>query len=188
MDFLRSSGHDNGSRERKPSSYGSLGNTIIIYAAIVATILNHFSLLSDRSWSRKMRTGTATKKRPDLLNIDFGADRERAQSPSPSPLSEAKALPSSQENKPRELRQKIESWLEANKQDEKDDHRSRSRRLVSNRRSFENDSGSNNSPLLGGFKRGLNVSIRHSRKRTKQTRPPARGENLTGWRRRSRTV
>lgn len=25
MDFLRSSGHDNGSRERKPSSYGSLG-------------------------------------------------------------------------------------------------------------------------------------------------------------------
>lgn len=27
MDFLRSSGHDNVSRERKPSSYGSLGKT-----------------------------------------------------------------------------------------------------------------------------------------------------------------
>lgn len=26
MDFLRSSGHDSGTRERKPSSYGSLGN------------------------------------------------------------------------------------------------------------------------------------------------------------------
>lgn len=25
MDYLRSSGYDNGSRERKPSSYGSLG-------------------------------------------------------------------------------------------------------------------------------------------------------------------
>lgn len=29
MDFLRSSGHDNGSRERKPSSYGSLGTHYI---------------------------------------------------------------------------------------------------------------------------------------------------------------
>lgn len=66
MDFLRSSGHDNGSRERKPSSYGSL----------------------DRSWARRARSGSSTKKRPDLLNIDFGADRERAHSPSASPLTE----------------------------------------------------------------------------------------------------
>ena len=29
MEFLRTSGHDNGSRERKPSSYGSLGNYIV---------------------------------------------------------------------------------------------------------------------------------------------------------------
>lgn len=67
MDFLRSSGHDNGSRERKPSSYGSL----------------------DRSWARRARSGSANKKRPDLLNIDFGADRERPSSPSAaSPITE----------------------------------------------------------------------------------------------------
>lgn len=67
MDFLRSSGHDNGSRERKPSSYGSL----------------------DRSWARRARSGSATKKRPDLLNIDFGTDRERPSSPSAaSPITE----------------------------------------------------------------------------------------------------
>lgn len=67
MDFLRTSGHDNGSRERKPSSYGSL----------------------DRSWARRARSGSSTKKRPDLLNIDFGNDRERAHSPSASPIAEA---------------------------------------------------------------------------------------------------
>lgn len=63
MDFLRSSGHDNVSRERKPSSYGSL----------------------DRSWARRARSGSNSKKRPDLLNIDFGVDRERPISPAPNP-------------------------------------------------------------------------------------------------------
>lgn len=61
MDFLRSSGHDGSSRERKSvSGYGSL----------------------DRSWARRARSGNA-KTRPDLLNVDFGADRERPVSPSP---------------------------------------------------------------------------------------------------------
>lgn len=55
MDFLRSSGHE---RERKSSSYGSL----------------------DRSWARRARSGNS-KKRPDLLNIDFNLDRERPVSP-----------------------------------------------------------------------------------------------------------
>lgn len=43
----------------------------------------------------------------------------------------------------REWRQKIESWLQANEQDEKqgDEHKRRARRLTGNRRSFENDSG-----------------------------------------------
>lgn len=42
----------------------------------------------------------------------------------------------------REWRQKIESWLQANEQDEKgEDHKRRARRLTGNRRSFENDSG-----------------------------------------------
>lgn len=63
MDFLRNSGHDNTSRERKSAlGYGSL----------------------DRSWSRRARTGSA-KTRPDLLNVDFGMDRERPVSPSPAP-------------------------------------------------------------------------------------------------------
>lgn len=43
----------------------------------------------------------------------------------------------------REWRQKIESWLQANEQDEKqsEDYKRRARRLTGNRRSFENDSG-----------------------------------------------
>lgn len=43
----------------------------------------------------------------------------------------------------REWRQKIESWLQANEQDEKqgDEHKRRARRLTGNRRSYENDSG-----------------------------------------------
>lgn len=43
----------------------------------------------------------------------------------------------------REWRQKIESWLQANEQDEKqaDEYKRRARRLTGNRRSFENDSG-----------------------------------------------
>lgn len=64
MEFLRSStgphhdGHN--SRERK-AAYGSL----------------------DRSWARRARSGSSSRKRPDLLNIDFGMDRERASSPAP---------------------------------------------------------------------------------------------------------
>lgn len=61
MDFLRTSGHDK-TRERKPSSYGSL----------------------DRSWSRRARSGSTSRKRPELLAIDFGVDRERPVSPAPT--------------------------------------------------------------------------------------------------------
>lgn len=59
MDFLRSSANENSLRERKTSSYGSL----------------------DRSWARRARTGSNTKKRPELLNIDFSLERERPVSP-----------------------------------------------------------------------------------------------------------
>lgn len=69
LDFLRSSGHDSSTRERKGASYGSL----------------------DRSWARRARSGSSGKKRPDLLNVDFNADRERPSSP--SPLAESKPLP-----------------------------------------------------------------------------------------------
>lgn len=56
------------------------------------------STFLDRSWARRVRTGSSSKKRPDLLNIDFGTDRERPNSP--SPLAETKPLPV-EESKPR---------------------------------------------------------------------------------------
>lgn len=78
MDFLRSSGHDGATRERKSAAgYGSL----------------------DRSWARRARSGSAGKKRPDLLNVDFGEDRERPASP--SPVVERKQLPEQEDPKPR---------------------------------------------------------------------------------------
>lgn len=76
MDFLRSSGHESSNRERKSAAYGSL----------------------DRSWARRARSGSGSKKRPDLLNVQFGADRERPSSP--SPLAESKPL-AVEEHKPR---------------------------------------------------------------------------------------
>ena len=78
MDFLRSSGHDGATRERKSAAgYGSL----------------------DRSWARRARSGSAGKKRPDLLNVDFGEGRERPASP--SPVVETKPLPEQEDPKPR---------------------------------------------------------------------------------------
>lgn len=73
--YTGSSGHDSGSRERKPSSYGSLGNVSIAQTEMYMYFQRNFSL--DRSWARRARSGSGNKKRPDLLNIDFGADRER---------------------------------------------------------------------------------------------------------------
>ncbi|XP_055549452.1 inverted formin-2 isoform X2 [Wyeomyia smithii] len=126
MDFLRSSGHESGSRERKSVSYGG-------------------SL--DRSWARRARSGSGSKKRPDLLNVDFGNDRERPNSP--SPLAESKPLPV-EENKPREWRQKIESWLQANEADEKqnEDYKKKRKLLAVNRRSYETDNESDRGSKL----------------------------------------
>lgn len=130
MDFLRSSGHSNYNRERRSAAYGSL----------------------DRSWARRARSGSAEKRRPNLLQIDFGADRERPSSPSPNV--EVKELPAEaetevEESKPRisrEWRQKIENWLQGNEQDEKLNEENRkkaaSRRATVNRRSLENDTDS----------------------------------------------
>ncbi|KAH8251067.1 hypothetical protein KR026_008686 [Drosophila bipectinata] len=145
MEFLRSSTgpHDGHiSRERKAAAYGSL----------------------DRSWARRARSGSSSRKRPDLLNIDFGVDRERASSPAPllqqqkaqerlqSPLASAANTPTgsgqtppiNEDAKPRisrEWRQKIETWLQSNENDEKQNEEyKRKRRLVNaNRRSLENE-------------------------------------------------
>ncbi|XP_030570905.1 formin-J [Drosophila novamexicana] len=165
MEYLRSStgphdGPGHISRERK-AAYGSL----------------------DRSWARRARSGSSSRKRPDLLNIDFGLDRERANSPAPllqqqqqlshdrlqSPLaSSGTATPTTAANTPisngptslqqqqqqtqaahedakprisREFRQKIETWLQSNENDEKQNEEyKRKRRLVNaNRRSLENE-------------------------------------------------
>ncbi|XP_062128227.1 formin-J isoform X1 [Drosophila sulfurigaster albostrigata] len=174
MEFLRRStgpydGH--ASRDRKVA-YGSL----------------------DRSIGRRARSGSSSRKRPELLNIDFGVDRERACSPAPllqpqpqqqqdrlqSPLaSSGTGTPTTTANTPvsngptttihiqsqhpqqqqqqpptttahedakprisREWRQKIETWLQSNENDEKQNEEyKRKRRLVNaNRRSLENES------------------------------------------------
>ncbi|XP_053952499.1 formin-J [Anastrepha ludens] len=138
MEFLRTSGHEHISRDRK--AYGSL----------------------DRSWARRARSGSSSRKRPELLNVDFSDERERASSPAPmlnldkkspsSPQAGGTTTPSptqqtSEDTKPRisrEFRQKIENWLQSNENDEKQNEEfKRKRRLVnSNRRSLENDTDS----------------------------------------------
>lgn len=67
-------------------------------------------------------------------------DRERPSSP--SPLSENKPSLSApeEETKPKEWRQKIESWLQANENDQVTEEQRKARRTT-NRRSFEMDSG-----------------------------------------------
>ncbi|KAF5279555.1 hypothetical protein FQR65_LT03377 [Abscondita terminalis] len=129
MDFLRASGHDN-NRERK--SWGSL----------------------DRSWARRAR-GSGPRKRPTLLGADFSYDRERPSSP--SPLAESKPLfPANEEEaKPKEWRQKIESWLQANESDQITDETRR--RRITNRRSFEMDSESERSSNLETLPEGKQV-------------------------------
>lgn len=74
------------------------------------------------------------------MGADFSADRERPSSP--SPLAENKPLlpTTEEETKPKEWRQKIESWLQANEHDNVTDEARRQRRIT-NRRSFEMDSG-----------------------------------------------
>ena len=128
MDFLRASGQDN-NRERR--SWGSL----------------------DRSWSRKARGGSQ-RKRPALLGADFTSDRERPSSP--SPLSESKPILSEEETKPKELRQKIESWLQASESDQNDENRRQTRRIT-NRRSLEMDSESERSSTLDTLPEGKQV-------------------------------
>lgn len=133
MDFLRSSGHDS-SRERK--SWGSLGRNQFHKDA-----QSHMSRFADRSWARRAR-GSGSRKRPTLLGADLGSERERPNSP--SPLAESKPIlqaPEEEESKPKEWRQKIESWLQANESDQSEEAKRQARRVVTNRRSFEMDSG-----------------------------------------------
>ncbi|XP_063991076.1 uncharacterized protein Form3 isoform X2 [Diachasmimorpha longicaudata] len=113
MDFLRSSGGQESTRERK--SWGSL----------------------DRSWARRAR---GQPRRGDLLNADFSADRERPSSP--SPLAETKTfLQGDEDAKPtgRVWRQKIEAWLSENEKEERagEELQRKARQLQANRRSLE---------------------------------------------------
>ncbi|XP_049885556.1 inverted formin-2 [Pectinophora gossypiella] len=105
----------------------------------------------DRSWSRRAPV-RARLEIPDRER-ERERDRERPASPrappSPAPQPEAPA-------KPKEWRQKIESWLLANSQEEKRDAelRERARRLQANRRSLENDSESERSTTLDTLPEG----------------------------------
>lgn len=131
MDFLRQSGHDNATRERK--SYGG-------------------SL--DRSWARRNRSDSSSRKRPDLFNVDFNADRERANSPAPSIVENKEkeaalaaeaaqaAAAGDDPSKPRiskEWHQKIQNWLQHN-DDGKRPSVDYKKTRVSNRRSYDEDS------------------------------------------------
>lgn len=84
MEYLRSSGphgHDgigHISRDRK-AAYGSLGR----YPFSLYQLWANSTIPTDRSWARRARSGSSSRKRPDILNIDFGVDRERASSPAP---------------------------------------------------------------------------------------------------------
>lgn len=82
--------------------------------------------------------------------------------PSPSHASQYYAKTNKNEQRiSREWRQKIESWLQANEQDEKhgDEYRRRARRLAGNRRSYENDSGKQNKTFLLRIVCGLKIYL-----------------------------
>lgn len=116
MDFLRQSGHDSATRERK--SYGG-------------------SL--DRSWARRNRSDSATRRRPDLFNVDFNASRERDSSPAPTLVEEPCKEPEDP-MKPKiskEWQQKIQNWLMDDGKQRPGDYK---KVRVSNRRSYEEDS------------------------------------------------
>lgn len=148
MEFLRTSGNDN-NRERK--SWGSLG----LYIMTFFFTFNIWKVL-DRSWARKAR-GSGPRKRPALLTADFSSERERPSSP--SPLTENKPILSApeEEAKPKEWRQKIESWLQANESDQTSDEQRRQARRLTNRRSFEMDSGRRNISIFLFFKNNIRL-------------------------------
>ncbi|CAG9793175.1 unnamed protein product [Diatraea saccharalis] len=101
----------------------------------------------DRSWSRR---GVSRAR----LEIP---ERERAPSPRAPPAPAPAPAPSPDPpQKPKEWRQKIESWLRANSQEEKREGelRERARRLQANRRSLENDSESERSTTLDTLPEG----------------------------------
>lgn len=125
MDFLRQSGHDNASRERERKSYGG-------------------SL--DRSWARRNRSDSTTRRRPDLFNVDFNADRERANSPAPSQVENKDGEDPSKPRISKEWHQKIQNWLQHNDDGKRPVDYKKTR--VSNRRSYDEDSeGERNNKL-----------------------------------------
>ncbi|XP_047034886.1 inverted formin-2 isoform X2 [Helicoverpa zea] len=94
----------------------------------------------DRSWSRR----GAARARLELPE----PSRERAPSPRASPrASPAPSTPEPQAPKPKEWRQKIESWLRANSQEDAKPRRTPTR-LHADKRSLENDSESERSATL----------------------------------------
>ncbi|GLV43915.1 formin 3 [Carabus blaptoides fortunei] len=160
MDFLRTSGHDNTNRERK--SWGSL----------------------DRSWARRAR-GNGPRKRPALLSADFSIDRERPNSPS-SLLENKPILAEEQElveqqqptnsntttttSRPREWRQKIESWLRDN-ESEHSPNTSRRQVTLTNRRSLEMDSENERNQTLDTVHEGKPVAQQVHRRPQSEWKP-----------------
>ncbi|XP_052750901.1 inverted formin-2 [Galleria mellonella] len=108
----------------------------------------------DRSWSRRgpVRAKLEIPEREHEREREREREAARERAPSPrTPASHAPQLDTASP-KPKEWRQKIESWLRQNSQEEKRDAelRERARRLQANRRSLENDSESSGGGGGGG--------------------------------------
>lgn len=94
----------------------------------------------DRSWSRR----GAVRPKLDIPDRERAPSRELQQS-----YTQTQTENDENASKPKEWRQKIESWWKANSEEEKRENemRERTRRLQANRRSLENDSESERSTL-----------------------------------------
>ncbi|GBP44170.1 FH2 domain-containing protein 1 [Eumeta japonica] len=99
----------------------------------------------DRSWSRRGPVRT----RLDIPERERPASPRAPPSPTPAANTAGPATAQESASKPKEWRQKIESWWRANSQEERREAelRERARKLHANRRSLENDSESERSTL-----------------------------------------
>ena len=94
MDYLRTSGHADGSRERKSTGNISNYRLLLLYSAVlVITAFNQVDGYGslDRSWARSRARGsggTVYKRRPDLMSADFSGG---GMTPSPLAAQESTA-------------------------------------------------------------------------------------------------
>ncbi|CAH2227207.1 jg14611 [Pararge aegeria aegeria] len=117
------------------------------------TVIYAIDDVEDRSWSRR----GPVRARLEIPDRERTGERERPASPRASPPSPpTTAVPDSTNAKPKEWRQKIESWLRASSEDERRPRRSplSLHTTALHRRSLENDSESERSTTLDTLAEG----------------------------------